>query len=255
MDFAGQALPLSADGISRAADRLEVDPARVWAVLRVETRGCGFLADRRPQILFERHWFHKQTGGVFSQAAPDISNETPGGYGPGGAAQYERLGKAIALDRRAALRSTSWGIAQVMGFHAEDLGYPDVEAMVAAVVGGEDEQLRAMTSFIVGAVLHRPLQRQDWTAFAHGYNGADFAKNHYDERLRHEYADLQANGLPDLRLRAAQMRLMFRGFDPGPIDGELGNLTRAALRRFQAQAALSATGVLDEATVAALQQG
>jgi len=253
MDFVGAAIPLSSDGISRAADRLQVDVAGIWAVLRVETRGCGFLADRRPQILFERHWFHKQTGGVFRQAAPDISNETPGGYGPGGAAQYERLARAIALDRRAALRSTSWGIGQVMGFHAEDLGYPNAEVMVTAMVGGEDEQLRAMTSFIVGAGLHRPMQQEDWAAFAHGYNGADFAKTHYDERLRQEYADLVANGLPDLRIRTAQIRLMFNGLDPGPIDGELGNLTRRALRTFQVQARLPLTGELDAPTLAALE--
>ena len=35
--------------------------------------------------------------------------------------QYERLAAAMVLNRRAALRSASWGIGQVMGFHAETL--------------------------------------------------------------------------------------------------------------------------------------
>jgi hypothetical protein len=253
MEFAGSGKALSTDGIGAAADRLGVDGARVWTVLRVETKGWGFLPDQRPQILFERHWFHKLTNGAFSKQAPDISSARAGGYGLGGAAQYERLARAIALDRRAALRSTSWGIGQVMGFHAESLGYPDVEAMVKAMVGDEDEQLRAVATFIVGKGLHRALQQQDWTAFAKGYNGSDFAKNHYDEKLRREHDDLVANGLPDLRLRSMQMRLMFHGFDPGPIDGELGNLTRGALRSFQAQAGLPTTGEPDDATLSRLE--
>jgi hypothetical protein len=253
MEFAGAGKTLSSNGIGAAADRLGVDAARLWAVLRVETKGWGFLPDRRPQILFERHWFHKQTNGAFGQRAPDLSSARAGGYGPGGVAQYERLTRAITLDRRAALRSTSWGIGQIMGFHAESLGYADVEALVAAMVAEEDEQLRAVAAFIVGKNLHRALQRQDWTAFAKGYNGSDFAKNRYDEKLRHEHDDLVANGLPDLRLRSAQMRLMFRGFDPGPIDGELGNLTRGALRRFQTQSGLPATGEPDEATLSRLE--
>ena len=253
MEFCGSGKALSGSGIEAAADRLGVDSARVWAVLRVETKGWGFLSDRRPQILFERHWFHKQTNGTFAGQAPDLSSARAGGYGPGGAAQYDRLARAIALDRRAALRSASWGIGQVMGFHAESLGYPDVEAMVKAMVAEEDEQLRAVVTFIVGKGLHRALQRQDWTAFAKGYNGSDFAKNHYDVKLRHEHDDLVANGLPDLRLRNAQMCLMFHGFDPGPIDGQLGNLTRGAIRSFQAQAGLPPTGEPDEATLARLE--
>jgi hypothetical protein len=253
MEFAGSGKTLSSRGVAAAADRLGVDAERIWAILRVETKGWGFLPDRRPQILFERHWFHKQTGGAFGRKAPDLSSPRAGGYGPGGAAQYERLTRAIALDRRAALRSASWGIGQVMGFHAESLGYPDVETMVKAMVAEEDEQLRAVATFIVGKGLHRALQRHDWTAFAKGYNGPGFAKNHYDEKLRYEHDDLLANGLPDLRLRNAQMRLMFRGFDPGPIDGELGNLTRGALRRFQAQSGLPVTGEPDEATLSRLE--
>jgi Putative peptidoglycan binding domain len=56
----------------------------------------------------------------------------------------------------------------------------------------------------------------------------------------------------DWRIGQAQERLRAAGFDPGPIDGVLGPLTRAALRRYQASQRLPATGVLDEATRQAL---
>jgi hypothetical protein len=252
MDFAGDGVPLSEAGLTAVTDLLGVEPAALWACLRVETSGCGFLRDRRPGILFERHIFHRETNGQFDQTGPEVSNASPGGYGAGGAHQYDRLAAAIALDRRAALRSASWGIGQVMGFHAEKLGYADVETMVAAMVKAEDDQLRAMASFIKSSGLDRPMQQKDWTAFARGYNGSNFAINKYDTKLAQEHAQLLANGLPDLRLRSAQLWLTYRGLNPGPVDGLMGDRTRKALDEFQATAGLAVTGLADDATLARL---
>jgi N-acetylmuramidase len=73
----------------------------------VETGGCRFLPDRRPVILFERHIFSRETNHTFDASNSDISNPHAGGYSAGGAAQYDRLQRALALDRKAALRSAS----------------------------------------------------------------------------------------------------------------------------------------------------
>jgi N-acetylmuramidase/Putative peptidoglycan binding domain len=253
MDFAEDGLPLSEAGMTAVRDLLGgVEPEALWACLRVETSGCGFLRDRRPAILFERHVFHRETGGRFDVSAPDVSDATAGGYGAGGVHQYDRLAAAIALDRRAALRSASWGIGQVMGFHAESLGFADVEAMVAALVTSEDAQLRAMAAFIKSSGLDGAMRRRDWTAFARGYNGADFAENAYDKKLEREHAQLVARGLPDLRVRSAQLYLTYRGLDPGPVDGRMGERTGKALREFQATAGLAVTGLADDPTLARL---
>ena len=55
--FVGTALPLDQNGMDEVIDRMKVKAAEVWAILNVETRGCGYLPDRRPLILFERHIF------------------------------------------------------------------------------------------------------------------------------------------------------------------------------------------------------
>jgi hypothetical protein len=251
MDFQGEGLPLSPSGVHAAAASLDVDPETLWAVIRVETRGWGFLADRRPQILYERHVFNRLTNGRFRAAAPGISSTRAGGY-LGGRREYDRLALALDLDRDAALSSTSWGVGQVMGFHARSLGFDNAEGMVEAMTVSEDNQLDLMGRFIIGNDLHLALRSKNWTVFARGYNGPQFAKNRYDERLRYTYDDLVANGLPDLRLRSAQLRLLYRGFDPGPIDGVIGNVTRRALRGFQAEAGLPITGELDDETEARL---
>ena len=56
LDFAGPATPLDEDDIAEAAKKLDCEVAAVRAVVDVESRG-GFLADGRPKILFERHYF------------------------------------------------------------------------------------------------------------------------------------------------------------------------------------------------------
>jgi His-Xaa-Ser repeat protein HxsA len=49
-----------------------------------------------------------------------------------------------------------------------------------------------------------------------------------------------------------QVALYVRGYRPGPIDGQLGALTKAALRKFQTDRALDVTGVMDLETLQAL---
>ena len=119
--------------MANAVRIIDADALRMWAVLGVETSGCGFRPDRRPKILFERHVFSRETDGRWDRSHPELSNSTPGGYSGGGPDQYLRLQKAMALDRRAALRSESWGVGQVMGFNAVNDGFADVEKMVDAM--------------------------------------------------------------------------------------------------------------------------
>lgn len=250
MAFQAQGRPFDSEGMQRTCDLLSVGQAEVWAVLAVETRGFGFLPDRRPQILFERHIFHKLTNGDHDAGNVDVSNKIAGGY-VGGAGEYPRLEKAMALDRTAALQSTSWGVGQVMGFNHKVAGFLSVTAMVDAMVQDENAQLLAVANFIKSTNLNGALQRQDWRAFAAGYNGPDFAKNHYDTRLSEAHTGYKT-ALPDLALRTAQAALTYLGCDPGPVDGVIGERTRRALKVYQQRIGLTQTGVLDAATYSQL---
>lgn len=164
--FEGLAQPLSAAGVAATLDGLEVNAPALWAVLTVETKGCGFLPDRRPAILFERHWFSRMTNRKFDAQAPDVSNPSAGGY-IGGAKEHDRLQQAVALDRPAALQSASWGLGQVMGFNAAKAGFADAEAMVQAFLASEGAQLAAMAAFIAQAGLASHLRAGDWAKFAY----------------------------------------------------------------------------------------
>jgi hypothetical protein len=120
---------------------------------------------------------------------------------------------------------------------------------VQAIVEGEDRQLEAMERFVVTKHLDNAMREHDWPGFALRYNGANFAEHEYDKKLEAAFASLVATGLPDVRVRAAQAHLVYRGFNPGAIDGVMGPRTRAALQAFQQKVGLASTGEADDSTL------
>lgn len=175
----------------RAAAALGVDVATVRAVTEVEARGRGFLATGEPVILFERHVFHRLTGGFYSARHPDISNPKRGGYGAE-SQQHARLQKAARLDRESALQSASWGLFQIMGFNHAAAGHPTLQGFINAMYRSEGAHLDAFVAFVRSdSAMHRDLVAHNWAGFARRYNGPDYAANHYDTRLAAAYARIK----------------------------------------------------------------
>jgi hypothetical protein len=251
-DFVGDGQPLTQDGVAAVCDELSVSPATLWSVLSVETSGCGFLPDRRPRLLFERHTFSRLTHGLYDQSNSDISNPSPGGYGEPGDNQYVRIESAIHLNHDAALQSASWGIGQIMGENFAATGCSDVSSMIAQMCNGESAQLKCVSEFIRSMGLDSFLKAQDWTSFAQHYNGPQYSINRYDTKLAQSYDHYKSGPLPDLDVRAAQLLLTYGGYNVGPVDGVLGAHTMAALRAFQTKNGLRATGQTDGATMETL---
>lgn len=248
------ATALTQDGLQYAMDTLNIDQPTLWAMLFVETHGCGYFASRRPQILFERHLFSNATSGQFDSTAPDVSNPVPGGYGPGGDNQYTRLAKAYTLSPDAALGSASWGLGQILGQHSTRIGYNSVADMVTAMAASEDQQLKAVVGFIQWQNLTGALQQQNWAAYARAYNGPDYAKNQYDSRLNGAYlAFKDPSKQPDLSVRTVQMLLYLLGYDPNGVDGNLGAHTLTALHNFQSDHGQTLTTGIDDGVMASLE--
>lgn len=252
MQFVGRSLAMSADGLAKVATDLSVGTAEIAAVFSVETHGAGFLPDRRPQILFERHIFSRLTGGKYDVTNPDISAPMPGGYGNSGVHQHDRLAQAILLDREAALSSASWGLAQVMGVNYRPAGFDSVEEMVAAMSDSEDAQLAGMAGFIKTNELASYLATHNWSAFAREYNGPNYATNRYNTQLNGFYQKYPVGAIPDLQVRAVQIYLQFRGIDCHGIDGVLGSATLDAIKTFQISAGIPPSGNPDTTTLQAL---
>jgi hypothetical protein len=251
--FRGAARPLAPGAVAAAAAALGAEPAALAAVAEVESRGAPFLPSGRPAILFERHVFRRLTGGEFDRF-PDLSHPKAGGYGAGGEAQHDRLARAAALHREAALKATSWGRFQVLGLNAGLCGWPDVERFVADHCADEAAHLAGFVGYVRGAGLARALAARDWAAFARGYNGPAYARNRYDVRMAEAYARLaspgtfRVTGVADL-----QRALAFLGAEPGPVDGAMGPKTAAAVRRFERRCRLPETGAASPVVKAAAQ--
>jgi hypothetical protein len=253
MNFSGPAKRFSASAIEDAARDIGCDVAAIKAVIAVESSG-GFLADSRPKILFERHVFSRLTGHKFDGSHPDISSTRPGGY-RGGAAEYERLGAAIALDEEAALKSASWGAFQIMGGNFQAAGFDDVASFCEAMVESEDEHLAAFVKFVQANRLDDELRRRDWTGFARGYNGPNFRINRYDEKLAAAY--VVHSSPPRAAAGARTLRMGDGGEDVErlqaklgvTVDGDFGPATKARLVAWQGANGLEADGIAGPRTL------
>lgn len=187
----------------KAAERLDVPLASIYAVNEVESNGKGFLDNGKPAILFERHIMYRQLAtprhegddpaelklqaDQLATANPALVNPKPGGY-VGGTAEHQRLSMARLIDDTAALESASWGAFQIMGFHWKRLGYSSVQDFVAAMSAGESQQFDAFTRFIeTDPALHKALKARKWADFAKLYNGPNYQRNLYDTKLQRAY--------------------------------------------------------------------
>ena len=179
----------------QAAQTLNVEVAAIRAVHQVESAGrTGFLPDGRCLILFEGHifWAQLKKAGIppepHQAANPDIlfPKWDKSSY-RGGVAEYHRLHRACLIHHEAALKSTSWGMFQIMGFNHNLCGYDSVLTCAAAMQLSRDYQLRAFVSFIQNTGLDVLLRAHRWAEFARQYNGPLYKENRYDEKLEAAY--------------------------------------------------------------------
>lgn len=188
---------LTESDIITASKLIGVEPAAVKAVLEVETGNKGgFITDTdKPTILFEGHIFwkylklHNIDPNKYNNAKykdilyPKWTKQ----YYLGGIREYERLNKAISINKECALMSASWGLAQIMGFNYKMCGCNNIEEFVNKMQTSELEQLKLFVIFIKSNKLDTYLKNKDWSGFAKRYNGPSYAQNKYDVKLQKAY--------------------------------------------------------------------
>lgn len=192
---------LTNEMIKDLAIRLGLEPALLKAVQLVEAAGRdGFLADGRPQILFEGHIMYKEVHKKF----PDrdlayLCKKYPTVFFPkwdkskylGGVHEYKRLELAKEIDEECALKSASWGMFQIMGFNHKICGCQDVYDFVHKVSESHEKQLELMYYFMHNSGCLKNLKEKDWAGFAKKYNGPGYAQNAYDQKLRNSYENFK----------------------------------------------------------------
>jgi hypothetical protein len=193
--FKGKAKRLDAWDFGRNAKLIgrNVGEDELRAVVTVEASGSGFDAQGRLKMLFEPHRFYRELGERKRELAvtQGLAYER-WGERPYPADSYPRLLAAIKIDRPGALRSASWGLAQIMGSNAKSAGYATAEDMISDFLDDEEKHLTAMVRFIISEALDDELRNHDWRGFARGYNGPGYAKNGYHTKLAAAFKAWQA---------------------------------------------------------------
>lgn len=187
--------PLTDKDYENASKILHCETAIIKAFAEVESSGYGFWqfsdTDWRPKILFEAHWFHNFTGGIYDESHPRISSKTwDKSLYIYGKEEYSRLEEACSLNRIAGLQSASWGKFQIMGFNYFRCGYSRLQDFINAMYRSETDHLDAFCGFISSdKKLLKALQEKDFTVMAYRYNGSG-AVDAYSKKIRDTYMAL-----------------------------------------------------------------
>jgi len=172
--------------IREEAKKLGCEYATFRAIVEVEGAGKGF-DQRTGKILiqFEPHWFRrlypnwraKSTGYAWSTNKVETQ--------PG---EWKAFNSAFAINKDAAMQSTSIGAMQIMGFHYKRLGFKTVGDMWDYAKVSEANQIRLGAMFIkTDNTLLKAVQEKNWPTIARIYNGAGYKRYNYDNRLKSAY--------------------------------------------------------------------
>lgn len=171
------------DEIATLAKRLGCTTKQLRAVAKVESGGAAYDKQGRPKILFERHLFHRYTGGRFGLS--NFNQPKGGGYAED---SWDKLTRAACLDPLSAFASVSWGKFQVLGVHWDVLDYPSSLELAYSTVISEAAHYELLARFIEKNGLKNALcalstHPADNVAFASRYNGPAFRRFEYDVKL------------------------------------------------------------------------
>lgn len=190
--FKGKAIRIQDIDLPRIGYHVGVGEDELHAFMDVEAAGSGFDSAGRPKMLFEPHKFYAALRGDQRAEAVKQGLAYPKwGEKKYPSDSYPRLIKAMEINETAALQSASWGLTQILGVYATDLGFASVQAMVKAFMDSEAEHLEATVTLLKKWGVDDDLRAHRWATVARTWNGAGYAKNKYDTKLAASFAKWQ----------------------------------------------------------------
>jgi hypothetical protein len=187
-----------ADWVKAAKDLGVNDPDLLRAIAQQESENIAFLVSGKPKILYERHHFYdfyKEEYGVAKADQLSLMNENiiknaNGGYGSSDFLsekgfdnegyynhQFDRLDKAKKIDEDMAIKSTSFGLFQVLGGYCT-YSNTTPKQFLQEMSRSEKFQIQAFVNFIkkdrAKKDLPNALNNKNWRKVALIYNGTEW---------------------------------------------------------------------------------
>lgn len=162
------------------ANLFDIDLKILKAIIKVESGGVGFNTDGKIIIQFEPSWFKRFS----NQSNFIIDNNKVGNQKE----EWIAFNAAFKINPDAAMKSTSIGLMQIMGFHYLDLGFKTVGEMWDYAKASERNQVEIAIRFIKNnPKLFKAVKEHDFKTIAFYYNGSNYQKYNYDKRLQQTY--------------------------------------------------------------------
>jgi len=154
---------------SEVAAKFGIEKAVLLAFIEVETGGKGFdTKTGKLMIQFEPAWMKRLSpytpSGKWSVNKVDVQSK-----------EWEAFNDAFSKDKDSAMKATSIGLGQIMGFHYKILGFKTVGDMWDDAKKGIENQIVQIVKFInSNPKLKKAIQEKDWFTIASIYNGSGF---------------------------------------------------------------------------------
>jgi hypothetical protein len=191
-------------GPSAGVHAATLNPYVLNAILQVESNGQGFNADGRLKIRFEAHIFERYIPkNIFDAHFRYDKNDILSAYyrhsihNPWMSIHIDQSGEYTALEiartinNDAALMSTSFGAAQIMGFNFRRVGFATPQEMMAAFLADPAYHTISLLTYCLNDLqLVTAIASRDWRTIARLYNGPGLV-DLYSVRLEKAYKRLK----------------------------------------------------------------
>ena len=173
--------------IKKLSANNELDWKTLYAILMCESNtkdnpGSGFWSSGKIKQRFESHiydsFIHQKKFYVKNKILPGLSRDWICKH----------------TNKQLKLMATSFGIAQIMGWHYPELGYESIEDMVNDYKNSDEKQIISFFKFIkiyrggrFFQVLRNSAGGKNFRKIAKYYNGAGYRKNRYHIKLKTYY--------------------------------------------------------------------
>lgn len=190
--------------LAEFAEKYSIEKEKLQAILDIESKANALDNEGFPTVRFECHIFNDMNTRYCDEYRKDDDEKLDCTINSGeffskvsSETNKEAFLKAKKINSDLAICSSSFGMAQVMGFNYKFVGFNSMDEFYKAMLKKEG-QITAFLNYIRNKeIVFDQLRSKDtnWKIVADGYNGAASDANNYATKLETKYNELKTTAL------------------------------------------------------------